>query len=135
MTPEMTPELTVLALAGLLQAVQFVPFSILANRQLGTGYTTSPRDKPPSRHLSLLAGRMQRALNNHFESLILFTLATVVVTLGGQATAFTHACAYIYLAARLLYVPAYAFGLQPWRSLIWMVGFAATLLMIAAALI
>ena len=78
----MTPELTALALAGLLQAVQFALFAIPANMQLGTGYTSAPRDRPPSRQLSLRTARMQRALNNHFEGLILFTLAVVVVTLG-----------------------------------------------------
>jgi uncharacterized MAPEG superfamily protein len=31
------------------------------------------------------------------------------------------------LGARVAYVPAYAFGLSPWRSLIWMVGLFATL--------
>ncbi|MDP1577536.1 MAG: MAPEG family protein, partial [Cypionkella sp.] len=38
-------------------------------------------------------------------------------------------------AARVLYVPAYAFGLRPWRSAIWAVGFFATLTLIVAALI
>ena len=131
----MTPELTALALAGLLQAAQFALFAIPANMQLGTGYTSSPRDRPPSRQLSVVAGRLQRAMNNHFEGLILFTLAVVVVTLGNQSTAVTQYAAYIYLAARVLYVPAYALGLKPWRSAIWAVGFFATLTMIVAALI
>ena len=39
------------------------------------------------------------------------------------------------LAARILYVPAYAFGWNPWRSAIWAVGFLATLTMLIAALI
>jgi uncharacterized MAPEG superfamily protein len=131
----MTSELTALALAGLLQAGQFALFAIPANLQLGTGYTSSPRDRPPSRQLSLRTARLQRALTNHFEGLILFTLAVVVVTLGNQSTAVTQYAAYIYLAARVLYVPAYAFGLRPWRSAIWAVGFFATLTMIVAALI
>lgn len=131
----MTPELTALALAGLLQAVQFAVFAIPANLQLGTGYTSSPRDRPPSRQLSLSTARLQRALSNHFEGLILFTLAVVVVTLGNQSSTVTQYAAYIYLAARVLYVPAYAFGLRPWRSAIWAVGFFASLTMIVAALI
>jgi uncharacterized MAPEG superfamily protein len=131
----MTPELTALALAGLLQAVQFALFAIPANMQLGTGYTSSPRDRPPSRQLSVVAGRLQRAMNNHFEGLILFTLAVVVVTLGNQSSTVTQYAAYIYLAARVLYVPAYAFGLRPWRSAIWAAGFFATITMIVAALI
>lgn len=131
----MYPELTVLALAGLLQAAQYALFAIPANIELGTGYTSSARDRPPSRSLSVLTGRLQRAMNNHFEGLILFTLAVIVVTLGNQSTPLTHACAWTYLGARTLYIPAYAFGWHPWRSAIWGLGFFATLTMIAAALV
>jgi uncharacterized MAPEG superfamily protein len=131
----MPPELTALALAGLLQAVQFILFAVPANIELTPGYTSSARDKPPSRQMSAVTARLQRALNNHFEGLILFTLAVVVVTLGDQSTPTTQYAAYAYLAARVLYIPAYAFGWRPWRSVIWGVGFFATLTMIVAALI
>jgi uncharacterized MAPEG superfamily protein len=131
----MTPELTVLALAGLLQMAQFVLFAVPANLELGTGYTSSARDRPPSRQMSPRTGRLQRALNNHFEGLILFTLAVVVVTLGNQSTPVTQTAAWVYLAARILYIPAYALGLRPWRSLIWAVGWCATLTMMVAALL
>ncbi len=131
----MTPELTALALAGLLQAVQFTLFALPANVELGVDYTSSPRDTPPPRPLSTLTGRLQRALNNHFEGLTLFTLAVVVVTLGSQSTPITQTAAWTYLGARILYLPAYALGWRPWRSVIWGVGFFATLTMIVAALI
>ena len=136
----MTPELTALALAGLLQCLQFALMSIPANLELGPGKTLSPRDpdrlgKPLIEQVSPRTGRLFRALNNHFEGLILFTLAVVVVTLGNQSTQITQYAAYTYLTARVLYVPAYAFGLVPWRSLIWFVGFLATLTMIVASLI
>jgi uncharacterized MAPEG superfamily protein len=131
----MTPELTALALAGLLQALQFTAFAIPANKELGVGYTSSPRDRPPSRQMSILTGRLQRALNNHFEGLILFTLAVVVVTLGNQSTAVTQYAAWAYLGARILYIPAYALGWRPWRSAIWGVGFLATVIMLIAALL
>ncbi len=135
----MPPELTALTLAGLLQVVQFVLVSIPANLQLGTGKTLSPRDpermpKPLAEQVTPRIGRLFRALNNHFEGLILFTLAVVVVTLSGQSSPLTAACGWVYLAARVLYVPAYAFGLVPWRSLIWITGFAATTIMLLAAL-
>lgn len=131
----MSPELTALAFAGLLQAVQFTVFAIPANLELGTGYTTSPRDRAPSRQMSNLTGRLQRALDNHFEGLILFTLAVVVVTLGNQSSHVTQTAAWTYLGARILYIPAYAFGWRPWRSAIWGIGFFATLTMIVASLI
>ena len=131
----MTPELTALTLAALLQVVQYALFAIPANRDLGVGYTSSARDRAPSRQLSVLSGRMQRAFNNHFEGLILFTIAVLVITLSNQSTPTTQFAAYSYLTARIAYIPAYAFGWRPWRSVIWAVGFFATLTMLVAALI
>ena len=131
----MTPELLVLTLAALLQVVQYALFAIPANIELGAGSTTSARDRPPSRQMSDVTGRLIRAFNNHFESLILFTIAVLVVTLADQSTPTTQNAAWVYLAARILYVPAYALGLRPWRSAIWFVGFFAILTMLIAALV
>lgn len=129
----MPTELLVLALALLLQAVQYALLSVTANIQIGTRYTTSPRDE--QRALHGVPARLERALNNHFEALTLFTPAVLVVTLADQSSGVTAACAWIYLAARIVYVPAYAFGWVPWRSVIWFTGFFATLAMLIAALL
>ncbi|WP_428513300.1 MAPEG family protein [Roseovarius sp.] len=131
----MTPELTVLTLAALLQVVQFALYAVPANMELGSGYTTSARDREPSRQMSDRTARLGRAMDNHFEGLILFTIACVVISVSGQSTGVTTACAWAYLIARIAYIPAYYLGLRPWRSLIWMVGFAATALMYVAALL
>ncbi|MGK7654627.1 MAPEG family protein [Roseovarius sp. B08] len=131
----MTPELTVLTLAALLQVVQFALYAVPANLELGPGYTTSARDREPSRRMSDGTARLGRAMDNHFEGLILFTIACVVISVSGQSTGVTTACAWAYLIARIAYIPAYYLGLRPWRSLIWMVGFAATALMYVAALV
>lgn len=136
----MTPELLVLTLAALLQCVQFGLMSLAANLDVGPARTMSPRDpqrlgKPLHELLSVKSGRLYRAFNNHFEGLILFTIAVLVVTLSNQSTPLTQAAAWVYLSARIAYVPAYYFGLSPWRSLIWFIGFLATLTMLIAALI
>ena len=47
----------------------------------------------------------------------------------------TAVCAWVYLIARALYVPAYALGWSPWRSLIFGAGFLATMVMILVALL
>lgn len=125
-------ELTVLALAALLQAVQIGLAGAAMNRDTGSRWNAGPRDTQPE--LSALTGRLRRAAQNHFEGLIFFTIAVVLVTLGDAGTGLTAACAWVYLAARILYVPAYAWGWTPWRSVIWGVGFLATLTMILAAL-
>ena len=129
----MTPELTVLALAALLQAVQIGLAAVAMNRDIGPEWNVGPRDTQPD--FSPLTGRLRRAVNNHFEALCFFTIAVVVVTLSGAATSLTALCAWIYLAARVLYIPAYAFGWTPWRSVIFGVGFLATFVMILSALI
>lgn len=129
----MTPELTVLALAGLLQVVQFFLMAIPVNLQLGPEKTTGPRDTPLE--VTGVAGRLKRALDNHFEGLILFTIAVVVVTLGDKADGVTAACAWVYLVARILYVPAYASAIPYLRTLIWVFGFGATALMLLWAVI
>lgn len=129
----MTPELTVLALAAMLQAAQFVAYSIAGNRQVGTKTAMGPRDTPVN--LTGVAGRLQRALNNHFEALILFTIAVLVTTLSEQSTWWTATCAWIYLIARVAYVPAYVSGIPGLRSAIWLVGFSATFLILVSALI
>ena len=131
----MTAELTALTLAALLQVCQYLVFAVPANLELTPEYTSSPRDLPPPRPLSKVTARLQRALNNHFEGLILFTIAVVVVTLSHQSSTLTATCGWLYLAARVLYIPAYAIGLGPWRSAIWAVGFLATIVMLLAALL
>ena len=129
----MTPELTILTLAALLQVAQMGAYSVTANAQVDLNTALGPRDTPVA--LTGVAGRLHRAMNNHFEGLLLFAIACVVITLSGQSSAFTTGCAWIYLIARAAYVPAYALGLAPWRSVIWMIGFGATTAMLIAALI
>ncbi|MFT4784289.1 MAG: putative MAPEG superfamily protein [Paracoccaceae bacterium] len=129
----MTTELYVLSLAALLQVIQFGLFSIAANLQIGPKAAMGPRDQKIE--LTGTAGRFQRAMNNHFEGLIMFAIAVVVVTLGQKSSPLTQACAHAYLIARILYIPAYASGAQPWRSVIWMVGFGATVVMLVASLL
>jgi uncharacterized MAPEG superfamily protein len=126
-------ELTVLALAAILQAVQIVLAAWGMNRDMGVAWNAGPRDTDPE--FSALTGRLRRAVDNHFEALAFFTIAVVLVTLSGSAGPPTAACAWVYLAARILYVPAYAFGWSPWRSAIFGVGATATGAMILVALL
>ncbi len=136
----MTPELTALTLAALLQIIQYALMAIPANLELGPGKTMSARDRSRlggalEDQLSDETARLYRALNNHFEGLILFSIACVVVTLSGTGNDFTATCAWTYLVARVLYVPAYYYGWKPWRTLIWFAGFLTTTFMLLAVLL
>ena len=129
----MPVELKVLGYAALLQFVQFIVMAVPVNVQLGVAYTGGNRDE--QKQASGVPGRLKRALDNHFEGLVLFTIAVLVVVLGEASSPLTQNCAWAYLWARVLYVPAYASGVYGIRSLIWAVGFLATAIMLIAALV
>lgn len=128
----MTTELQILGYAALLQYIQFVLMAVPVNLELGVGYTAGPRDQ--QRQPSGLGGRLYRAMNNHTENLVLFTIAVLVVSLSGTSNSTTEMAAWTYLGARILYVPAYASGIYLLRSIIFSIGFLATLLMLVVAL-
>lgn len=132
-------EITVLVLATLLQVVQLILMAVPANLELGVGKTLSPRDEARLggsllSQVSVRTGRLMRALNNHFEALLLFAIAVIAVTITDNSTQLTVVCSWAYLGARILYVPAYVFAWVPWRSMIWMVGLTATVIMLLSVL-
>ncbi|MTH76476.1 MAPEG family protein [Paracoccus aestuariivivens] len=128
----MSAETTALALAALLQAVQIGLAGYSMNKDASPEWNASPRDTQPE--FSAMTGRLRRAVDNHFEGLILFTIAVLLVAITDTDSLLTGLCAWLYLLARILYIPAYAFGWSPWRSAIWAVGFLATLVMIVTTL-
>ena len=136
----MTPELTALTLAALLQIIQIALMAVPANLELGTAKTLSPRDphrmdKPLMEQVTPRTARLHRAMTNHFESLLLFAIATLTVTFADKGNAITGAACGLYLFARVLYIPAYAFGWVPWRSLFWALGLVAILILLVATLL
>jgi len=130
----MASELIVLVLAGFLTLGQIFLASGLRDRQLGNSWNISPRDGAPP-VLTGAAARADRALHNLYESLPLFIIAVVTLVLSDKTTGLTAALAWVWLAARLVYVPAYLNGWSPWRSAIWGVGLLALLGMMILALI
>jgi len=129
----MTVELTILAYAGLLQFAQILLGVVLADLQNGLKYGLGPRDE--ARPMVGLAGRNDRAIINHYAALGLFTLAVVVITLGDKSTPLTVNCAWAYLIARILFVPAYLSGIFMLRSVLWTVGVIATIIMLVVAIL
>lgn len=129
----MTTELTILAYAALLQVAQLSLTILFGDIQTGLKYGASARDTP--RPLHGFAGRLNRALDNHYAALLMFAITVMIVTLGDKSSALTVTCAWAYLFARIAYVPAYAFGIPYVRSAIWSVSAIATLIMLIQTLI
>jgi uncharacterized MAPEG superfamily protein len=111
-----------------------------ANLQLGLRTTLGSRYVSKSgvqlfAELQPRTARLFRAFNTHHEGLILFTITVVVITLSGKSSEATQLAAYLYLAARIAYVPAYFFSLNPWRSVIWIAGFGTTVFILVISIL
>ncbi|MEO1492386.1 MAG: MAPEG family protein [Pseudomonadota bacterium] len=78
------------------------------------------RDEP--RDLSVLQGRMRRAVANHIEWTVVFAVLVVVAHLAGISTARTETGAILFAVSRLAYVPVYAAGVPYLRTAVWTVG-------------
>ncbi|MGR3378128.1 MAPEG family protein [Salipiger abyssi] len=125
----MTPELAALAATVLVHLAAMMWSQRSLEADVGREGNTGPRDGIEDR-LSDRTKRMRRALANHVENTGLFIIAVVLVEFTESSGVLTALFAWIYVAARALYLPAYAFGWVPWRSVIWLVGFVSTLAMI-----
>jgi uncharacterized MAPEG superfamily protein len=116
----MTTDLQVLAWTLVLAVVQIFLPAAARTRQYGVKWNASARDAdmPPP---SPLAGRLARAQANLFETLPLIVGAVLIAHVGGADPATTTLGAEIYLGARIVYLPLYAFGVPYVRSLAWLV--------------
>ncbi len=128
----MPVEIEILGWAGLLAVAQLLALSATANATMSSRYLAGPRDKPAE--MPVVVGRLERAFRNHLEGLAMFTAAVVVTELGKASGPTSILCAYVYIFARVLYVPAYVSGIRYVRSAIWAVGFFATAIMLTSAL-
>ena len=74
--------------------------------------------------LSPVAGRLQRAQYNLFETLPLFIGGVLVAHLAGRENDLTAIGSQVYFWGRVVYVPLYAVGVRQLRSLVWLVSTA-----------
>ncbi|MBE3023206.1 MAPEG family protein [Janthinobacterium sp. GW458P] len=129
----MTPELTMLACTLVLALLQILLPALLRTLETGPQYNMGTRDSagPP---VGKVTGRLQRAQANLFETLPLFATAVLIVHVTAQESALTLYGAALYLAARVLYLPLYAFGIPVVRTLVWCVSVAGLLMLYWAIL-
>lgn len=115
-------ELQLLAVAVIIGLVHLVAQALSARRQQGLKWARGPRDEPMP--VDGLAGRMERAFANYRETFPLFAAAVIGCYLAGKLGPVTLWACIAYVAARVLYIPLYGFGVQGVRSLVWAIGFA-----------
>lgn len=130
----MEQELTILGWTLVLALVQVLLTASMRTMETGLVYNMGARDgeAPPMRPIT---ARLQRAQSNLYETLPLFAAAVLAAHALDRTGGLTLLGAQIYLAARVLYVPLYAFGVPLVRSLVWLVSIGGLLLVIKAILL
>lgn len=129
----MTTELYILAWTLVLALVQILLPGVERNRQVGLKWNAGPRDEPPPPP-TRIGGRLQRAQANLYETLPLFAAAVLIAQVAHRDGPLTLVGAWLYLIARVLYVPLYARGVPVLRSVVWGAGLLGLLLVLFAIL-
>lgn len=125
----MTTELTLLARTLVLAIVQ-----IRADAGDGARLQCQrPRRQGPP--IGKVTARLQRAQANLYETLPLFAAAILIAHVGGREGSLTMIGAWLYLLARIAYVPLYALGIPIVRSIVWLGSLIGVILVIAAVLL
>lgn len=121
----MTPELLALSATAFVQFATVVIAQRGLERDVGHDGNLGTREGIEDR-LSPRTQRLRRASANFTENIGPFLIAVLVVVLADKTSLLTAVLAWVFVAARIFYVPAYARGWVPWRSYIWFTGFLAT---------
>ena len=83
----------------------------------GTAYALSNRaDGPPD---SPAQGRLLRAVRNQSDVAAVWIALVVVQQITGSSGALTYWASLAMIVSRIFYLPLYAFGITPFRSLSW----------------
>ena len=117
----MPVELWMLMASVALGFLHIVAASHAASLQRGYRWTAGARDEnlPP---LSGVAGRLDRASRNFFETFPLFATVVLVVVVAGRNSSLSFWGAQLYFWSRVAYLPLYAAGVWLLRSLVWNVA-------------
>jgi len=130
----MPTEITVLALAGLLLLVHVFSATHFKTKQYGVDWNMGARDEdtPP---LNEIAARLDRSRANFLETLPLAIIALFGVVLAGKATELTAIAAWVWLGARVIYLPLYWAGVPKVRTYVWGIGLLALLYVLGVVLL
>lgn len=130
----MPDELTVLALSGVLMMVHIFAATHYKTKQYGLDWNMGARDDdtPP---LNDIAGRLDRARGNILETLPLAIIALGGVVVTDKATALTALAAWVWLGARLIYLPLYWTGIPKLRTYVWGASLLALLYVLGVLLL
>ena len=96
----------------------------------GAKYALSNRSEPIAK--SSLAGRIDRAIMNLRENLLLFAPVVLVFAVAGISTGSTQTGAIVFFIARIVHAITYVSGIIMVRSLSWFAGIIGIGIMLSA---
>ena len=124
-------ELKILAWSCVLLLVHIFAAGHFKTKQYGPKWNMGARDEtlPP---LEPVAGRLVRAQANFLETYPIAIVALLGVVLAGRTSDLTAIGGWMWLGARIVYLPLYAFGVPVIRTLVYMVGLIGLVLVLQA---
>lgn len=123
----MPVELTILAWSMILLLVHIFAAAHFKTKQYGPKWNMGARDEdlPP---LNPLAGRLVRAQANFMETLPIAIVALLGVVVAGRTSEWTAMGGWIWLAARVVYLPLYAAGVPVVRTIVFLCSLVGILI-------
>ena len=129
----MTTELTVLAWGCVLALVHILIAAQAKTRQYGSKWNVGARDEElPAPHP--IVGRLMRTQANFLETFPLMIAAVLIVSVADLESPSTATGAWVWLGARIAYLPLYAFGVPFARTGAWIASIVGLGMVLAPAL-
>ena len=125
----MAVELRIAALGAVLLIIHIFAATHFKTKQYGRQWNVGARDEalPP---LNPIGGRLARAQANFLETFPIAITALLGVVIAGRTSPMTALGGWIWLGARLIYLPLYAAGVPVVRTLVWTIGLIGILVVL-----
>lgn len=129
----MTTELIVLAWGCILGLVHIFAAGNAKTKQYGAKWNMGPRDGTLPEPEPVV-GRLMRAQANYFETFPIVVAAILIVQVAALGSRWTAIGAVVWIAARIVYLPLYAFGVPGVRSVAFLVSLVGIVMLLWPAL-
>jgi uncharacterized MAPEG superfamily protein len=125
----MHTEIVILGWGAVLLLVHIFAAGHYRTKQYGTQWNIGARDEALS-PLEPVAGRLVRAQANFAETFPIAIVALLGVVLAGRTSDMTALGGWIWLGARILYLPIYWAGIRGVRTAVFVVGLVGLLMVL-----
>ena len=129
----MPVELRILAWGAVLLVVYIVAATQAKNTQYGARWNIGPRDEPQAPPRPVV-GRLVRAQANFLETFPIAIVALLGVVVANKTSHSTAVGGWIWLGARVVYLPLYAAGIPVVRTIAWAASIVGLVMVIVPLL-